>query len=251
MPMCRWVAPLVAGVFLFAAGTGASAQDIFVTPVPGAPFTGTIRVERTLGVQGGPAAVLQTVRGIGRDSQGRIYTESRALVPQGTNVLPILTRVLIYDPQTRTSTVIDPRRRTYRSFVVRRPPATEPPNALYASPDSPPLSPYTREEELGTRQMMSLSVHGVREIQTIPDPSGNGQNITVTDDYWYSDALHMNLALRHSDPRTGTVTMVVTDLSLAEPDPSRFQVPDGYTDMAHAPAAPPNQPAQPSPAPQP
>jgi hypothetical protein len=31
--------------------------------------------------------------------------------------------------------------------------------------------------------------------------SGTGQEVTVTNEYWYSEALRLNLATKHNDPR--------------------------------------------------
>jgi hypothetical protein len=51
----------------------------------------------------------------------------------------------------------------------------------------------------------------------------------VTDEYWYSEDLRINLVLKHNDPRTGSVVLTVTQISRADPDSSLFQIPDGYT----------------------
>jgi hypothetical protein len=50
----------------------------------------------------------------------------------------------------------------------------------------------------------------------------------ITDEYWYSDDLRINLIIKHSDPREGTTTMTVSDIARVEPDPSLFEIPDGY-----------------------
>ena len=50
----------------------------------------------------------------------------------------------------------------------------------------------------------------------------------ITDEYWYSDDLRINLIIKHSDPRTGSVTMTVTQVIRTEPDSARFEIPDGY-----------------------
>jgi hypothetical protein len=39
----------------------------------------------------------------------------------------------------------------------------------------------------------------------------------------------------NEDPRTGTATMELTDLEKGEPDPTLFQVPEGYTVKDRAP----------------
>ncbi|MBV8053501.1 MAG: hypothetical protein JOZ80_20100, partial [Acidobacteriaceae bacterium] len=59
----------------------ASAQDIFVTPIPGAPFSAVVNVERSRVQRDGSMFILTTVRNIGRDSLGRIHNEARSLQP--------------------------------------------------------------------------------------------------------------------------------------------------------------------------
>jgi hypothetical protein len=77
--------------------------------------------------------------------------------------------------------------------------------------------------------MEGVSVHGVRETQTIAvESSGTGAEIVITDEYWYSADLRINLMIKHSDPRTGSVTMTVTQVSRLEPDPAMFEIPEGY-----------------------
>jgi len=84
--------------------------------------------------------------------------------------------------------------------------------------------------------MQGLSAHGVRHTQTIPaGTGGSGKDIVVSDEYWYSEDLRINLVLKHNDPRTGPVTMTVTQISRADPDSSLFQIPDGYTGLEAAP----------------
>jgi hypothetical protein len=231
---------LVSGVcfsfFLVFACAGARAQrspDIFVTPVPNAPFYGMVEVQRSLVQKNGTAINLKTTRLMARDSVGRIYTESRQLVPASSTVAPVILRANIYDPQTRVSTLLLPRGKLYRSRVINRPPSSEPPGQLDASAAGAnlPTSQFTKQEDLGAREMSGLQVHGVREMQTIP-ASGGGEPVVVMDEYWYSDYLHINLMLKHSDPRTGSVTMTLTQVSQQEPDPSLFKVPDGYKPLS-------------------
>jgi len=204
-----------------------SAQDdIFVTPIPNAPFSGVINVERSIVRQDGTAVNLKTVRAIHRDNRGRIYNEYRTLLPASSSETPQVTHVLLYDPQTRTSTTLFPPQRAYRSSTTRRPPATTPP--VFAS--NGPQNEFTREEDLGVHEMQGLAVHGLRHTQTIPaGTGGSGKDIVVTDEYWYSEDLRINLVLKHNDPRTGSVIMTVTQIARADPDSSLFQIPDGYT----------------------
>jgi hypothetical protein len=219
---------------LFAATPAVLAQagpDIFVTPIPNAPFRGVVTVERSMVEQNGSALNLKSVREIGRDSQGRIHNESRMLMPASESRTPAVVRIHLYDPVSRTSAYLDPGHKTYSTAIVNHPPATEPPQLL-ASPEAVrlPQSQFAREEDLGMREIAGLSAHGVRETQTIPaQTSGTGKDVVITDEYWYSDDLRMNLMLRHSDPRVGSVTMTVTQLDRNEPDPAFFEIPSGYT----------------------
>src|SRR5690242_21033214 len=87
--------------------------DIFVTPVPNVPFSGTIAVERSSVQQNGSVMNLKTLRNIGRDSRGRIYNESRTLLPVPSTVTPKLIAIHLYDPQTRVSTMLNPQQRTF------------------------------------------------------------------------------------------------------------------------------------------
>jgi hypothetical protein len=231
--MLRRLSFLAAGsvVFLVAACATAWAQDIFVTPIPSAPFSGTIEVLRTVVQPDGRVMNLKTTRMIARDSQGRIRNETRAMEPLTEMAAPQLVRVHLYDPQTRATTMLDVQQQTYWTGTVNRPPATEPPGLQYASPGGAtlPLSQFAREEDLGTHEMDGLMVHGVRETQTIPaDANGGGKPVVVTDEYWYSDDLRINMEIKHHDPRTGSVMLKVTQVSQQEPDPALFQIPDGY-----------------------
>ena len=235
---CRFslsAACFVVALFLAAGSQAASAQprlDVFVTPFPNAPFSGVIQVQRTFVDKDGNVSNYKTMRQIGRDTQGRIFNEVRTLEPLSLAGTPDVRGILIYDPQTRTSTHLDPKAHTFTTGTVNRPPETVPPALLYASPTGTnlPQNPYLKEEDLGVHEIDGVSAHGVRETQIIPaDTSSGTREIQVTDEFWYSPDLRINLIIRHNDPRTGSVTMTVAKITRTDPDPSRFQIPEGYT----------------------
>jgi hypothetical protein len=65
---------------------------------------------------------------------------------------------------------------------------------------------------------------------TIPEGAeGNDRPITTVTETWRSPELDIIVLSVNEDPRTGTRTSEVTDLDHAEPNPSVFQVPEGYT----------------------
>jgi hypothetical protein len=213
----------------------ASAQpgvDIFVTPVPDAPFTAVVRVERTTVRHDGSIFNLKSMRDIARDGRGRIHNEGRALVPASSTETPPLLHIHLYDPQTRISTMLDPPTRTFRKQTLSHPPSTVPPTVRYASPSEAglPQNDFSKEEDLGTQEIEGVLAHGVRETQTIPaESSDTGEGVVVTDEYWYSDELRINVLIKHTDPRTGTVTIKVTQITRGEPDAALFEIPADYT----------------------
>ena len=209
----------------------AAAQDIFVTPIPNAPFSGVVDVERSNVLRDGSIVSYHTVREIARDSRGRIHNEMRVLVPAADSQPPAVIRVHLYDPQTRISTIFVPQKRIFWTQTVNNPPSTVPPAPHYGSAiqQGLPQNDFTKEEDLGVREFGGVPAHGFRETQTIPSEDGSGKETVVTDESWYSDELRINLMVKHSDPRTGTVTLTVTNVVRAEPDPSAFAIPEGYT----------------------
>jgi hypothetical protein len=219
---------------LIAAGPAALAQarlDVFVTPIPNAPFSGTVNVARSVVSQDGSVIYLKTIRDIHRDSQGRIYNEARNLLPAASTDTPQVMSIHLYDPQTRISTVLFPRSHTFTTGTVDRPPETTPPALLQASPtgNGLPQNEFTKQEDLGIQQREGLPVHGVRETQTIPAQSnGTGKDILIVDEYWYSADLRINMVIKHNDPRTGGVIMTVTRITRSEPDPALLEIPEGY-----------------------
>jgi hypothetical protein len=223
-------------LILLGAAPGGLAQDtggIFLTPVADAPFAGVINVERTVVQPDGRVVNLKTIRDVARDSGGRIYNVFRAFEPAAVGGAPPVLRVHFYDPQTRNYTYLYPQQRTYQTGTVNHPPADEPAD-LVASPtgSSAPLNQFTKAEDLGTHSVEGVSAHGVREIQTIPaESSGTGNELVLTDEYWYSDDLHMNVMVKHNDPRKGSITMTLTQITRTDPDPSLFQIPEGYKPM--------------------
>jgi hypothetical protein len=195
------------------------------------PFTAAITVERSFVQPDGSVRHLKTERQIARDSRGRIYNEMRVLVPESSSKAPQVQRIHLYDPQTRIATDLNVPYRTYWTMTANRPPATVPPTLLDATPAGNALqqNEFTKKEDLGIQEIGGIPAHGVRETQTVSaDASGARKEVVVTDEYWYSDDLRINLLIKHNDPRTGGVTMTVGQVQRTEPDPAIFEIPAGF-----------------------
>ncbi len=219
--------------FAAAAFLHASAQtSIFLTPVPNVPFTAVVEVQRTAIRADGSVVNLKSIRNLARDGQGRIHNEARAFQPANSTNTPEIEHIHLYDPQTRVSTEIDVRNRTYSAHTMNHPPSTVPPTVRYGSPSGTgiPQNDFAKEEDLGSQEIEGVQARGVRETQIIPaESSETGKEITVTDEYWYSDELRINVLMKHNDPRKGATTLTVTQITRGEPDPSQFQIPEGFT----------------------
>jgi hypothetical protein len=206
-------------------------QGIFVTPVANAPVSAIAVLETARPLPDGTTEKLKSVDHIARDSSGRIYNELRQLVPINFTGESQLFSSHIFDPATRTSTFLNLRQHIARQSKQPGPGPDWEHMSLLPSvpPPVPGREPLARQEDLGTQVMEGMTVHGERIIRTVPaNVSGTGQPVVVTDEYWYSDDLHLNMLVKHDDPRSGAQTMTVTELKRGDPDPQLFVIPSDY-----------------------
>jgi hypothetical protein len=207
----------------------AQTRGVFVTPIPNAPLLAVVNTQSTQILKDGTTSNRKTLSAIARDGHGRIFNERRPLMPVSETATPPILSILVYDPQTRTSTFIDPQNRVAWQSTLNRPPSAVPPEVgSIPLAGNTPASPYIKEEDLGTRRMEGVDVHGTRDTQTIPAEANGGKEITVVDEYWYSEDLRLNMLAIHKDPRTGEQTTTVTQVNRGEPDPAIFEIPSGY-----------------------
>jgi len=203
---------------------------VFVTPVPGVPFSAVVEQEITQVLEDGTSFQRKTTAFIARDFQGRIHNESHEVLPISSTRQPELLSIHIYDPYTRLNTFLDVHTRIARQSTLSSPASTAPPSnwAQRASGENP-ASPNAQFEDLGINVLDGIDVHGYRRTVTLSTKaSGTGQPVMITDEYWYSEELHLNMLANHSDPRTGKLTVTVTHLNRDEPAADLFQVPPGY-----------------------
>jgi hypothetical protein len=211
-------------------GTYTHIDGVFITPVTGSPFSATAVIESARPMPDGTAETKRSINVIARDSLGRIHNERRSLVPQSFHGTPQLIQVHLFDPQTRLSTFYEPATRVARQQVL-----PEPRKAAN------PTNPNVIVEDLGTRALNGLEAKGTRRTYTVAArSSGTGSPVQVVDEYWYSEDLHINLLVRHDDPRSGVQTVSVSEIQLEEPAPALFEVPQEYkiVDMTPPPGAP-------------
>jgi len=209
---------------------------VFVTPIPGAPFSGTVEILSKESLPDGSVYVRHTINHIARNSSGDIYNERRRLEPPGFRGEPRLLQSHIYDPQTRRNTFLIAETHIARQTILPAPPPA-PANSTPATAIAPANAQNLNTQDLGTETVAGLLLHGTRKLRTVPATlSGTGQEVTITDDYWYSEDLKVYLVLKHNDPRTGEQIVGITQMDRREPDPSTFQIPAAYKIVDETPA---------------
>ena len=200
-------------------------------PVLHAPFSGEPEREtsRTL-PDGTHVNRVATDRGIKvwRDSQGRVRIEQSFLAGRRANV-PTL--VQIDDPVGGVIYILDAATKTAHRAKV----------AVMAQRDVEKIAAGramvvgigplpARPEDLGTQVIDGVTVQGTRTIRVDPPGSaGNDAPLTVTTETWFSTELDLAIRTIVSDPRAGTQTNSIVNLSRAEPDPTLFFPPVDYT----------------------
>jgi hypothetical protein len=209
-------------------GVQSHVDGVFVTPVPNAPLTAVVEVKSTQVLDDGSSVTKKTFNNIARDSQGRIYNERRALVPDTFDGTPQIISMHIYDPTTKLNTFLE-----VETHLARQSVRLETAAALALAQSRAAVMPVNRpgyqEQDLGTESMENVSVRGVLKTRTIPAASsGTGKPVMVTDEYWYSDELHLNMLVKHDDPRTGEQTVAITHVNRSEPPAATFEIPADY-----------------------
>ena len=197
-------------------GAFTQVDGVFVTPIAGAPFSATVLIQSKQALADGTVENKSTQAQVARDSRGRIRNEQHVLVPESFRGTPPLLSTHIFDPETRISYFLNP-----ATMIARQRWVPPPPQGVDAG--------NNKGEDLGYSTLNGLQAKGTRISQTIPaEASGTGRPVVVTDEFWYSEELHMNLLERHTDVRGGEQTVAILSIKRNEPAAALFEVPAGY-----------------------
>lgn len=205
-------------------------QSIYIPPAHNSPFSAMVHTEWVRPLAGGGTSTLVNQRKVMRDRDGRIYEERWFLVPKSGNAKSQMSVIQIYDANEHTG---------YDCFLVG--PKKDVCQLLnYSGTDTeapPPLKPGPlanvlggrTHEELGTRTIEGFEVTGTRDTTVVKvGAMGNDQEMKIVREFWHSDKLGVNLLSILSDPRIGTETFTLSDISVTEVDPKYFQLPEGF-----------------------
>jgi hypothetical protein len=211
----------------FGGGFGGARE--FEHPVTGQPYSGTRTFVRQQSLTDGTTITQQAQTQIYRDSQGRVREERTVTTPGGQT----RTQVTISDPVAGVVHNLDVASKVSYDSPLRRPPgnANGGGRGRGARPATPATTnPNVKNESLGLQMMSGVAATGTRITRTIPAGSeGNSQAIQTLRERWISAYLQVPLLEKSSDPRTGTTTNTLGNISRGDPDPGLFQVPTGFT----------------------
>lgn len=244
---------------------GTSIVASYSKPVSGAPYSAQIVTESVQPFADGNSIKHTSTSAVYRDSQGRTRREQNINVVGPSQVSgSAIQFITIDDPVSGTHYTLNPTKMTATQFSTSGSMSAASAD-VYSSkviPDggnvsvtyfssgegvaaagggvggggkvsvmpSQVSSDNVTTESLGADTMEGLSVLGTRVTRTIPTGQiGNAQPILIITDKWHSQDLQIDVKTVHSDPRTGTNTTTVTNLSRNEPNPGLFTVPPGYT----------------------
>jgi hypothetical protein len=85
-------------------------------------------------------------------------------------------------------------------------------------------------EELGTRSIAGIDTLGTRDTTNYnAGVMGSDAAFSASREFWQAPQLGVNLYSEVAGPRVGKQVFTLTDVTLAEPDPKLFELPEGYT----------------------
>lgn len=207
-------------------------QSIYIPPLVNAPFTATVNTEWTRPLSEGGTYTFVNQRHVARDSRGRIYEERWLLVPKGSEDKSRMNVIQIADPHVHTLyncfTLGTPRQCILETFD--EPAVTSYKPSIAVSGPLPNNMGSRLHESLGTRSIAGIDTAGTRDTTNYnAGVMGSDQPFTAWREFWQAPQLGVNLSSEVTGPTVGKQVFTLTDVTLAEPDPKLFELPEGYT----------------------
>jgi hypothetical protein len=197
-------------------------DDMYIPTTPNAAFSGKSVASLTQ-TRHGSTVQFGFFSLVARQSSGRMYFENRRFLPASGEPQP-RTYFILIDPGEHTRTICYVSTKTCRINAFRRVGYAD----AQPGDEAPPAS-ATESVNLGSGVIESLNVVGTRETTTIATGAyGNHQPIVTSKEVWHSPELDLDVSITRVDPRWGTQTRKITEISRGEPDPEYFAVPADY-----------------------
>ena len=212
------------------------------SPVTGAPYSAVRTVTRVEKLSDGTTITHQSVINEARDSNGRTYTQTQIVGTQSATGTP---RVLyrVFDPVNRETISWSSSSKEANLMHLPDPSQFQGRRGAWRTSGagaSPRLHGNARfkptVQSLGSKTIDGVVADGTLTTIVIPaGAQGNDQPITITHESWVSSDLKLTVMRIDTDPRFGTTTTELTNISRAEPSTALFQAPAGYTVQERSP----------------
>jgi hypothetical protein len=199
-------------------------------PVTGAPYSALRTTTRVQTLANGSTITHVSQVKEARDSSGRTYMETLPGTQAGEG--PERSFVHVFDPVSRES--ISWSANSKQATIVHLPEPGQFANAHGAADAADGgrfrgNSQGVTTQSLGSKTINGLVAEGTRITRVIPAGAhGNSEALTVTHESWVSSDLKLELERVDTDPRSGTKTVEVTNISREEPSAALFQAPAGF-----------------------
>lgn len=226
-----------------AVAAGPFAEELPTTP--GQPFSAVAQTQSTTVFADGNRIVRTNTVRYFRDGEGRTRTE-RDMGPAEGSAAQSRTMITINDPVGAVRYVLNPQKKS--AMVLKLPAGALPPEATEDGPLETTASfgllglgmalganPRTVESAsdttlLGQKVISGVSATGTRVVRTIPSGAfGNEKPIVSNLERWLSPELGVPVQITQQSSIGGTLTLNVSQIVRAEPNPSLFTVPADYT----------------------
>jgi hypothetical protein len=199
-------------------------------PVTGAPYSALRTTTRVQTLANGTTITHTSQVKEARDSSGRTYLENLPNAGEGGEARSF---VRVFDPVSHVS--ISWSSGGKQATVVHLPEPGQFGGAREVAAGENGGRPQLRRnsevtmESLGTKTIGGVVADGTRVTRVIAAGKiGNSEALTITHDTWVSADLKIELERVDTDPRSGTTTVEVTNLSREEPSAALFQAPAGF-----------------------
>ena len=238
---------------------GRGGRGITVRPLTrteaGKPFSATVTTQTTQTLSDGTRVSQTTTTVEFRDAEGRVRSETQPAASSSGEMKVITIR----DPVAGVTYRLDPAQKSALKLAMPGNPPTVPAaGGRGRSGNAPPASTRTANEQLvyvelealrnqlgairtamnnpnetvedlGTATVNGVPARGTRLTTVVPVGAiGNDREFRGISERWFSSDLNLLVKSVNTDPRFGTTTYELTNISRQPPDPSLFQVPAGY-----------------------
>ena len=188
----------------------------------GRPFSAKISTEITQTLMDGTHVSHATTLMEYRDPEGRVRTETSEPAS-----------IVIRDPVAGVTYRLDPLKKSFTKSEAAES-GRGGRGGSTPSDDKNFILPYRSDpadvvEDLGTATVNGVSASGTRVTTTVPRGAiGNDREFRSTSERWFSPDLNLLIKSASTDPRFGTTSYELTNISRVPPDPSLFRIPADY-----------------------